>query len=322
MNGLTNALSVGMAGLLCLSFAADGRAAAGSEAKGQPAPRETVYKKIGDVELKMHIYEPAGHNAKDKTPAIVFFFGGGWTGGSPRQFFPHCEYLASRGMVAMSAEYRIKSKHNTTPFECVKDGKSAVRWIRAHAAELGVDPKRVAAGGGSAGGHVAACTGVIDGLEEEGEDAKISARPDALALFNPVADTTRLAAAASKMGPEPEKISPAHHVDKGDPPTIIFHGTKDTTVPFENVERFAKRMKEAGNRCELVPYEGQGHGFFNYGRGKGNQNFIDTVGKMDAFLTSLGYLKGKPTVKTWQPKYYTKAPPKKKNAAKNRYTKS
>jgi acetyl esterase len=314
MNGLTKALCAGVAGLLCLSFAAGGWAAAGSDSKEQPAPREVVFKKIGDVELKMHIYEPAGHSAQDQTPAIVFFFGGGWTGGTPRQFFPHCEYLASRGMVAMSAEYRVKSKHQTTPFECVKDGKSAVRWIRAHAAELGVDPKLVAAGGGSAGGHVAACTGVIDGLEEEGEDAKVSARPAALALFNPVADTTKLGYGASKVGPEPEKISPAHHVNKGDPPTIIFHGKADTTVPFENVERFAKRMKEAGNRCELVPYADQKHGFFNYGRSKDNQNFIDTVRKMDEFLISLGYLKGKPTIETWQPKYYTKAPPKKKKA--------
>ena len=147
-----------------------------------------VYKSIEDVELKLHIFKPQGHQASDKRAAIIFFFGGGLNTGEPSQFYPHCEYLASRGMVAMSAAYRVRSRNDTTPRECVKDGKSAVRWVRQHAAELGVDPDRIAAGGGSAGGHVAAATGTTEGFEEEGEDLDVSARPDALVLFNPVFD--------------------------------------------------------------------------------------------------------------------------------------
>ena len=140
-------------------------------AENSPEPKvqkkEIVYKKIGDVELKLHLYESKSENKK--RPAIVFFFGGGWTGGSPKQFFPHCEHFASLGMVAISAEYRVKSRHGTTPFECVKDGKSAIRYVRANAKKLGIDPKKIIAGGGSAGGHVAACTGTIEGHEEKGE---------------------------------------------------------------------------------------------------------------------------------------------------------
>src|SRR5210317_2600573 len=120
--------------------------------------KAVVYKKVGQVELNIHVFNPPDYAASDKRPAIVFFFGGGWNGGSPSQFYPHCAYLASRGMVAMSAEYRVKTRHGTSPRECVKDGKSALRWIRIHADDLGIDPNKLAAGGGSAGGHVAAAT--------------------------------------------------------------------------------------------------------------------------------------------------------------------
>ena len=123
------------------------------------------YKEASGAKLFLHVFTPEGHKATDARPAIVFFFGGGWNGGTPKQFEPHCQYLAQRGMVAITAEYRVKSRNKTSPFECVADGKSAVRFVRANAAKLGVDPKRVAAGGGSAGGHVAAATGNCPELE-------------------------------------------------------------------------------------------------------------------------------------------------------------
>ena len=89
---------------------------------GKPQPtRVDVYKTASETELKVFIFEPDGHKTKDKRPCAVFFFGGGWTGGTPTQFYPHCAYLASRGMVAI-ADYRVKSRQKTTPFECVKDG--------------------------------------------------------------------------------------------------------------------------------------------------------------------------------------------------------
>ncbi len=115
--------------------------------------REINFKTIGDVKLKLFVFEPEEHKSTDSRPAIVFFFGGGWNQGSPQQFYPHCKYLAARGMVAISAEYRVRSRHGITPFECVTDGKSAVRWIRANADKLGIDADSIATGGGSAGGH-------------------------------------------------------------------------------------------------------------------------------------------------------------------------
>lgn len=256
--------------------------------------REMAYKTVGDVSLKLHIFELTERTAGAKRPAIVFFFGGGWTGGTPSQFFPHCRYLASRGMTAVSAEYRVKSRHGTTPLECVADGKSAVRWLRLHADELGIDQDKIAGGGGSAGGHVGACTGVIEGLDEEGENLKVSSRPNALVLFNPVTDTTP-ERWRERMGPRARDISPNHHIRKGLPPTIIFHGTADTTVPIEQVETFARLMNEAGNTCRLVPFKGMKHAFFNYGKFE-NKPFVETVGHMDRFLVSLGYIEGEPTL--------------------------
>ncbi len=256
-------------------------------------PEKQIYKKTPQGDLTAHIFYPRDWKPSDKRPVIVFFFGGGWVGGSPKQFFEHSKYFASRGMVAISAEYRINKKHKTTPFECVADGKSAIRWVRANADKLGVDPKKIVASGGSAGGHVAACTGVIWGYDEKDEDLKVSSLPNAMILFNPVIDTSQKGYGYNKLKEQWKKLSPAHHVDKGIVPTLIFHGTADKTVPFENVERFTKLMKESKNKCTLVSFPDKGHGFFNYGRDKDNASYNETIKKADEFLAALGYLEKK-----------------------------
>ncbi len=227
------------------------------------------YKRVGDVTLELHLWRLKDGASGGSRPAVVFFFGGGWNTGTPEQFAPHCERMAAAGFVAFSAEYRVRRRNGTTPFECVKDGKSALRWVRAHAAEYDIDPERIYAGGGSAGGHVAACTGIIDGLDEEGEDLSISSRPDKLVLFNPVIDTGPRGFGRSRLGDRWEEISPLHNVRPGAPPTLIFHGTADKTVDYARVEAFRDAMSEAGNACTLVGFEGMGHGFFNAGRGDG-----------------------------------------------------
>ena len=128
-----------------------------SPAFGQE-PKSFTYKKTKQADLEIVVHFPPGWKETDKRPGIVFFFGGGWTNGTIKAFEPQAIYLASRGMVAACADYRIKSKHGVTPKECVEDAKSAVRWLRQNAAKLGIDPNRIAASGGSAGGHLAACT--------------------------------------------------------------------------------------------------------------------------------------------------------------------
>ena len=252
-----------------------------------------AYKHPHNSTLKLHIFD-TGNATNAPRPAIVFFFGGGWVNGTPEQFFPHCAYLASRGMVTISAEYRVQSRHGTTPFECVADGKSAIRWIRAHAAELGIDPQRLTAGGGSAGGHVAACAATVPGCDEPGEDASLSPIPDALVLFNPVVDTTSERFAPRLEG-RAEALSPLHHVKPGLPPTIIFHGIDDFVVPFADVKRFTAAMQAAGNVCKLMGFAGKGHGFFNFGREDGAA-YRETLRAADRFLAEQGFLTGAPTL--------------------------
>lgn len=253
------------------------------------------YKSIGGESLELHAFFPPGHQASDCRPAIVLFFGGGWRGGTTTQFYPQCRYLASRGMVAFSADYRVESRHGTSPIECVADGKSAVRWIRGHADELGVDPGRLSAGGGSAGGHVAATAGTTSSLDEPGEDLSISSRPDALVLFNPVIDTSPAGYGSDRLGPRWREISPLHHISKEAPPAIIFLGSEDDIIPVATAEAFKQRMTEAGVLCEVRVYPGQPHGFFNYRDGS-NPYYSATLFEADRFLTHQGFLDGEPTV--------------------------
>lgn len=260
----------------------------------QPDEKLT-YKLTPQGQLALNLFRPDAGGSAGSRPAIVFFFGGGWNGGGPAQFHPHCRYLASRGMVALAAEYRVKERHGTSPFECVKDGKSAVRWIRAHADELGIDPGRIAAGGGSAGGHVAAATALCNRIQEEDNDRSVSSRPDALVLFNPVFDNGPDGFGHERVGDRWREISPLHNIDSDAPPTVVFLGTEDRLVPVATAENYRDLMREAGVRCDLHLYEGEGHAFFNYREGQ-NPYYNRTVRAADRFLAALGYLEGEPTL--------------------------
>ena len=248
------------------------------------APKEYVYKKIDNVELKILVYAPADAKETDKRPAIVFFFGGGWAQGDVRQFAVQAEALAARGMVAACADYRVKSRHQVEPDKCVEDAKSAVRWMRKSAATLGIDPERIVAAGGSAGGHIAACTATVDGFETE--DEGISSKPNALVLFNPVLHEEPLAS-RMKDRDVAKKITPNNGLKKGLPPALILFGTEDRLI--EGAEVYVDRAKEFGYRAELYTAPGQAHGFFNRSPWKER-----TLARTDEFLVSLGYLQGKP----------------------------
>jgi len=259
------------------------------------AQETLVYKKAGDRELKLLVEKPADWKASDQRPAIVFFFGGGWVGGSPGQFQTQSEYLATRGMVGFRVEYRVIPKGDKgPPVVCCADAKSAIRYVRAHAAELGVDPQRIAAAGGSAGGHLAAFTGMVAGLDDSQDDFKISAKPNALVLFNPVFDNGPEGGwGNARVAERVQEFSPAHNISADDPPAIIFLGREDKLIPVATVERFQARMKAVGVRCEAYFYEKQGHGFFNKDPFK-----TTTLIEADKFLASLGWIKDAPTLKS------------------------
>lgn len=256
--------------------------------------KQYVYKQVGDVELSLYVYSPVGRDSTSKLPAAVFFFGGGWTNGSPSQFQPQCEHLAGRGMVGITVDYRVASRHSAKVEDCVEDAKSAMRWVRANAAMLGIDPDRIAAGGGSAGGHLAACTAVIEDFNAPTDDRQVSAKPNALVLFNPalcVAPDKRMSAAelsransvAKRARTSMANVSPLNYASTKQPPMIMFFGTKDELL--RGAEYYKQDSEQAGNTCTLLTYEGQGHGFFN-----GAKYRQLTIDEMDKFLVGLGWL--------------------------------
>jgi acetyl esterase len=260
-----------------------------------PDPDEQIlYKTVSTgAPLDLHLFYPDAHSQTDNKPAIIFYFGGGWRTGHPRQYYQQAKYLATRGMVAICAEYRTTNSHGVTPLESVADAKSAVRWIRAQAGSLGINPDRIAVSGGSAGGHLSACTALIDQLDDEA--TTVSARPDAMVLFNPVLDLDKPDYHA-RLGADWSRISPMHHIRHEAPPTLILHGTADTQAPFKDAANFTQLMRQQGNSVTLVPYNGKTHGWYNFTTDQGGDAFRNTLLQADIFFMHLGWLTGDPTI--------------------------
>ena len=252
-------------------------------------PEKVLYKSTKQGDLNLYFYRPLDFNKSKTYNCIIFFHGGGWNSGDYKQFERQSMYFASRGMIAISAEYRIKNKHGTTPIQAMEDAKSAIRFLRLNAKSFFINPNRIAAAGGSAGGHLAAVTANIDLFDNVNEDIGISSKPNLLVLYNPVID---FGSRKWMWIDNPSDASPVHNISKGSPPTIILTGTKDKIVPVETIMNYKKIMESVGSRCDVILYDGAEHAFFNRG-----EDFIDTVLKSDIFLKSNWYLEGKPTIK-------------------------
>tara|TARA_Y100000814_G_scaffold96988_1_gene67166 strand:- start:266 stop:1108 length:843 start_codon:yes stop_codon:yes gene_type:complete len=255
----------------------------------QIKPEKILYKSTNEGELNLFVYKPSEFDIKKKYSCIVFFHGGGWNSGTPEQFQRQSRYFASRGMLAVSVEYRIKNEHGTSPIQAMEDAKSAIRFIRSNAKLFSINPNRIATAGGSAGGHLAAVAGNIDLFDNSDEDLTISSKPNLLILYNPVID---FGARKWLWINNASDASPIHNISKGSPPTIILTGTNDKIVPVESIMNYKKIMESVGSRCDVILYEGAEHAFFNTG-----DDFIDTVFQTDIFLKSNGYLSGPPTIK-------------------------
>lgn len=259
-----------------------------------------------EVPLRLWVYPArrpsSDDDAADASPAVIFFFGGSWRYGTPAQFAAQARYLASRGVTGIVADYRVETRNGTRLDAAMEDARTAVAWIRANAAHFGIDPARIAVGGGSAGGHLAAACATVSPAADSA--------PNALVLFNPVLVLNREVAPAERRdavmpgnlmpmlqawGVDPAAVCPLTHLSAPLPPTLVLHGRADVMVPFAASEVFVERARQLGSDATLVGYDEQTHGFFNVGRG-GNWAFAATLRRVDQFFRRLGWVTGEPTI--------------------------
>ncbi len=185
-----------------------------------------------------------------------------------------------------------------------------MRWLGTHAAELGVDLKRVIVSGGSAGGHLALCLGTFP------ESRELPVRPAALVAFNPVSDATNGAFGdsearkrnAAAIGDDPEAISPIHHVSGQVPPALILHGGGDVVVPVSDSKRFIEALKKAGVKAELIEYPGRPHGFYNFLPGNRNPLFAKTLQESVEFIEAHMEIPAMRTAAEWTASYSNNDP--------------
>jgi acetyl esterase len=249
-----------------------------------------VYKESAGSPRHLEVFFPADWSAADTRPAILLFHGGNWQSGSLEQFRYAGNYFASRGMVAVSAEYQMipqDQRHTVPPGVsrkevCIIDAKSAIRWMKQNAGSLGLDPDRLVVGGGSAGGHIAFLATTNPGLNDPNDPPGISTDVVAYVLFNPAFDP------GDANFPE---VDAARYIHPNLAPATVFFGTEDERwlPPWETL--LAQIRELEGPVVEYYLAEGRGHGFFN------RPPWQDvTLIQADRFLAALGLLQGEPTL--------------------------
>ena len=280
----------------------------------EPPAEKIVYATRDGQALLLHTFRPRAATPGERRPAIVWIHGGAWVGGTTDGFMPHARYFAARGLVAFNITYRLARPGGSSVADCIRDCRSALRYIRAHAAELGVDPARIAVAGDSAGGHLAAALGLLPEFNHPDDDTRISGRPDAMLLYNPVLDLTEAdwiryavggPALADRKSPRPSDaaslataraLSPVFHVTADAPPALLLHGTADKIVPIAQADRFAAAARTVGLRCDYERIPDLGHAFVIAAYKWPEPVVVDAVRRADRFLASLGWLTGEPTL--------------------------
>jgi acetyl esterase/lipase len=254
-------------------------------------PATQVFAWRNTVELKTTVYRPADWRQRDRRAAIVLFSGRGWTTGQTDCDVAQAEHFATKGMVSVCASYRAAAPGKATPLDSMADARDAIRWVRANAPAIGVDPNRIAVQGSSTGGHLAASAAMFE------VRGSISPAPNALVLYSPTLDLDNNQTLQQLLGTKgtAAAISPASHVTAGLPPTIILQGDVDTVAPIAGAQKFCTAMQKAGNRCELDTYMYMGHLFTPNGKRDDQAPQTDprvaaaALAKVDVFLASLGY---------------------------------
>ncbi|VGO22262.1 alpha/beta hydrolase fold domain-containing protein [Pontiella sulfatireligans] len=229
------------------------------------AHRDLEYSVEDGESLQLDLYLPEAKNP----PLMVWIHGGGWKNGDKANVNPAILRLSGEGYAVASINYRLKdlSIHPKNIHDC----KGAVRWLRAHAAEYGYDPERVAVGGGSAGGHLSLLLGMSSGVQElegtVGGNTNQSSTVKAIVdLYGP-SDFSAFSKTSERFNKAHEfrqeqltHASPLTYLSKDDPPVLILHGDQDKTVPVEQSKLLHERYQKAGLTSELHIIKGAGHG--------------------------------------------------------------
>lgn len=259
--------------------------------------REEIFKSANGVDLPVYIWEPEPDKAPPYPKSVAaFFFSSGWDNGQIAQFAPHCVYFASRGMMTMCFDYRVSARHpGAGPLQAMADTRSAIRWIRMNAVELGVNPGKIIGVGGSGGGHAIASAAVLNGFDDPSDVTDCSPVPNAVVLFNPVIDTWSRYAPYQDRWPDNASRKAAdliRGIKAGFPPMLIMHGTEDRVVPFDGSYTFARKSSKKKNICRLIEFDGKGHGFFNFNLSF--EMYEATLMAMDEFFVELGFIEPDP----------------------------
>ena len=256
-----------------------------------PKGKVYVYKEVDGMTREMEIFFPKDHDpSKKSVPGVIMFHGGGWGSGSRVMFSYQCNYFASRGLVAATVTYKLAKKAGPNKTKgtgsrkrvCITDAKSAIRWYKQNADELGIDPKRIIAGGGSAGGHISLLATTNPGLNDPGDPKEYDATVAAYLLFNP---------ALSAGDAKDPQVDFLRHLKADFPPAIVFFGSEDNWMKKGWVPA-SEKMKSLGIKStDLRIAEGMGHAFFN------RQPWADiTLIAADKFLKEHGFIEGEPTL--------------------------
>lgn len=242
-----------------------------------PIQKDIVYGKAGGEELKLDLARPA--KGEGPFPLVVCLHGGAWQIGSRSDQHARLRLLARHGYVAASVGYRLAPKH---PYPAqIDDARAALRFLRTHAKDYQVDPKRVAVAGDSAGGHLALLLGLMDA--EGGAPGKVqavvnysgpadlrtwSATPEGDVLLKKVvhgkdssAILKDLLGTSDRKAAVMAQASPITHVDAKDPPVLTFQGAADPLVQADQAKALHEALKKAGVVEKLVLLDGAGHGW-------------------------------------------------------------
>ena len=227
-----------------------------------PGFESPVYRNLSPVPIRLHVTKPVGWKATDRRPALIYFYGGGWTHGTPAQSVGWAKWAAQHGLVGVAPDYRVKERFGTSPLEAVADGRLALHWVEGHSAELGIDPTKIAVAGSSAGGHLALWAALSRTPPGSDPADAPAIPPAAVILLSAVSDTTvEKGYTPGRFGANAKALSPIDQLDPKMPPMLVFHGDADKTVPQTQTLALRDKLIATGNQCQFVNVPGGAHSF-------------------------------------------------------------